>query len=61
MLSKLKHFISTSSDFKAIFYAGGHGPMFDLPENKEIAKFATTIYENGGIVGAVCHGPIGKM
>lgn len=35
--------------------------MFDLPENKEIAKLATTIYENGGIVGAVCHGPIGKM
>lgn len=48
-----------SSDYKAIFYAGGHGPMFDLPDNQDIAKLAVSIYENGGIVSAVCHGPVG--
>ena len=48
------------SDFKAIFYAGGHGPMFDLPQNQEIAKIGVGIYENGGIVSAVCHGPVGR-
>ncbi|CAG2223417.1 unnamed protein product [Mytilus edulis] len=50
-----------ASDFKAIFYAGGHGPMFDLPENQEIAKIGVGIYENGGIVSAVCHGPVGLV
>ena len=50
-----------ASDYKAIFYAGGHGPMFDLPDNKDIAKLAVAIYENGGIVSAVCHGPVGLV
>lgn len=34
--------------------------MFDLPENQEIAKIGVGIYENGGIVSAVCHGPVGR-
>lgn len=50
-----------ASDYKAIFYAGGHGPMFDLPDNQDIAKLAVSIYENGGIVSAVCHGPVGLV
>lgn len=33
--------------------------MFDLPDNQDIAKLAVSIYENGGIVSAVCHGPVG--
>ncbi|PVD39505.1 hypothetical protein C0Q70_02139 [Pomacea canaliculata] len=24
----------SASDFNAVFYAGGHGPMFDIPDNK---------------------------
>lgn len=47
------------SDYSTIYYAGGHGAMWDLPDNKEIAEIATKIYENNGIVGAVCHGPAG--
>lgn len=46
-------------EYKAIFYAGGHGAMWDLPHNQEIAKLASKIYENNGVVGAVCHGPAG--
>ncbi|KAL6070871.1 Type 1 glutamine amidotransferase domain-containing protein [Balamuthia mandrillaris] len=49
------------SKVQAIFYAGGHGPMFDLPEDEQVAKLATAIYENGGVVGAVCHGPVGLV
>ena len=45
------------SDYCAIFYAGGHGAMWDFPENKQLAKIAASIYEKGGIVAAVCHGP----
>lgn len=45
------------NDYHAIFYAGGHGTMWDFPENKEFAEIAAQIYENGGVVAAVCHGP----
>ncbi|MCH5240059.1 MAG: type 1 glutamine amidotransferase domain-containing protein [Muribaculaceae bacterium] len=50
-----------AEDYKAIFYAGGHGAMFDFPENKKIAEIAETIYNKGGIVAAVCHGPAGLL
>lgn len=49
------------NEYKAIFYAGGHGAMFDFPDNKKLAEIASTIYENGGIVSAVCHGPAGIL
>lgn len=51
---------STSVDpsrYDAIFFAGGHGAMWDFPGAKAFADAATQIYERGGIVGAVCHGP----
>ncbi len=48
-------------EYKAIYYAGGHGAMWDLPNNAEIAKIATQIYEKNGIVAAVCHGPAGIL
>ncbi|MFV0480645.1 MAG: type 1 glutamine amidotransferase domain-containing protein [Campylobacteraceae bacterium] len=47
------------SDYVAIYYAGGHGVMWDFPDNKELATIAAKIYENGGVVSAVCHGPVG--
>ncbi|PKL80960.1 MAG: type 1 glutamine amidotransferase domain-containing protein [Ignavibacteriae bacterium HGW-Ignavibacteriae-4] len=48
-------------DYIAIHFAGGHGAMWDFADNKEIAKIATKIYENNGIVSAVCHGPAGLV
>ena len=39
----------------AIFYAGGHGTMWDFADNQELAGIGA-IYEAEGIVGAVCHG-----
>ncbi|WP_418122655.1 type 1 glutamine amidotransferase domain-containing protein [Chryseobacterium sp. PTM-20240506] len=50
-----------SSDYSAIFYAGGHGAMWDLADNTELASIASKIYENGGIVAGVCHGPAGLV
>ncbi|MHC5748621.1 MAG: type 1 glutamine amidotransferase domain-containing protein [Nostoc sp.] len=49
------------AQFDTIFYAGGHGTMWDFPNNPEIANIAATIYEQGGVVGAVCHGPAGLV
>lgn len=45
------------ADYDAIFYAGGHGTMWDFADNERLAKVAADIYEAGGVVGAVCHGP----
>lgn len=47
--------------YKAIFYAGGHGAMWDFPNNEALASIAASIYEAGGIVAAVCHGPAGLL
>lgn len=49
------------ADYAAIFYAGGHGTMWDFPEDKKITKIASDIYEDGGVVAAVCHGPAGLV
>jgi len=46
----------TPSDYGVIMFAGGSGPMWDFPNNKDISRISSAIYENKGIVSAVCHG-----
>jgi putative intracellular protease/amidase len=46
-----------AADYDAIFYAGGHGTMWDFPGAKDLAALGAAIYERGGVVAAVCHGP----
>lgn len=46
-------------DYKAVYYVGGGAAMFGVPENKEIQHISRTIYENNGVVSAVCHGTAG--
>lgn len=45
------------SKYSAIFFAGGHGAMWDFPDSPDVAWVTREIYEAGGVVGAVCHGP----
>jgi putative intracellular protease/amidase len=47
--------------YAAIFYVGGHAAMWDLPDNTALAGIAARIYERGGVVAAVCHGPAGLL
>ena len=47
------------NDYAAIYFAGGHGTMWDFPDHIGLQEITRTIYENGGIVSAVCHGPSG--
>ncbi len=47
--------------YGAVFYAGGHATMWDFPDNTELASISSRIYENGGVVAAVCHGPAGLV
>ena len=44
-------------DYDAIFYPGGHGPLWDLSEDRDSVKLIESIYAAGKPVGAVCHGP----
>lgn len=44
--------------YAAIFYAGGHATMWDFPDSTELAAIAASIYERGGVVGAVCPRPL---
>jgi putative intracellular protease/amidase len=61
LLSKIQHTVKLNTikpnKYAAILFAGGHGPMWDFTENKDIDRLARSIYEKGGIVAAVCHGP----
>lgn len=43
--------------YQVIHFAGGHGAMWDFHNNADLNKVAAKIYESGGIVSAVCHGP----
>lgn len=49
------------SAYQAIFYAGGHGTMWDFADDEGLARIARDIYEQGGVVSAVCHGPSGLV
>ncbi|VDG19526.1 type 1 glutamine amidotransferase domain-containing protein [Lactiplantibacillus mudanjiangensis] len=50
-----------SADYAAIYYAGGHGVMWDFPDNPELQALATAIYDQNGYVTAVCHGIAGLL
>jgi putative intracellular protease/amidase len=47
------------SQYDAIVYVGGHGTMWDFPNDLELSSLASSIHERGGVIGAVCHGPAG--
>ncbi|MGK7378896.1 type 1 glutamine amidotransferase domain-containing protein [Planococcus sp. 1R117A] len=49
------------TDYAAIYFAGGHGTMWDFLDNKQLQELTKTVYEKGGIVSAVCHGPCGLL
>ncbi len=44
-------------DYAAIFVIGGSGAAVDLPTNTALQGLIARVYEDGGVVGAVCHGP----
>ena len=46
-----------ADNYQAIFFVGGKGAMFDFPDNKYIQNLIRELYQAGGVVGAVCHGP----
>lgn len=49
------------ADYVAIYYAGGHGVVWDFPDDKALQGISRQIYEDGGVVSSVCHGAVGLL
>ncbi len=45
------------AQYSAVLFAGGHGTVWDFPDSAGVQRIARDLYESGGVVGAVCHGP----
>ena len=45
------------ADYDAVFYPGGHGPLWDLAEDKNSEALIAAFYSNNKPVGFVCHAP----
>ncbi len=45
------------NDYDAVFYPGGHGPLWDLAYDKENKRILEAFASNDRPIGAVCHGP----
>jgi putative intracellular protease/amidase len=44
-------------EFDAVFYPGGHGPLWDLAEDRDSIHLIEKTYAAGKPVGTVCHAP----
>lgn len=47
----------STDDYDAIFYPGGHGPLWDLVENPDSIALIESMHAAGKPVAAVCHAP----
>jgi putative intracellular protease/amidase len=46
-----------AKDYAVIMFAGGHGTMWDFADSQAVQNISAKIYESGGVVAALCHGP----
>ena len=47
--------------FDFFYLAGGHGAMFDFPDNTVLQTLIKDHYENNKVVAAICHGVCGFL
>ena len=59
--STLKPSQINPDDYAAIYFTGGHGVIWDFPDNEALQAISRKIYENGGYVSSVCHGAAGLL
>lgn len=50
-----------AADYRLIYFAGGHGAMWDFADNADLQALARTIYERNGMVTAIAHGVCGLL
>ena len=46
-----------AKDFDAIFYPGGHGPLWDLSDDPHSIRLIENFFTSGKPIAAVCHAP----
>jgi len=51
----------SAEGFDALFLPGGHGTMFDFPDNEVLQTRVREFFESDRVVAAVCHGPSGLV
>jgi putative intracellular protease/amidase len=44
-------------NYAAVVFPGGNGATYDFPSDQSVNSIAAAVYEQGGVVAAVCHGP----
>jgi putative intracellular protease/amidase len=61
LLSKLKNTLKLAdvnqADYDAVFYPGGHGPLWDLTDDKNSIALIEAFYTHNKPVAFVCHAP----
>ena len=57
LANTLKLSTINEADYDAVFYPGGHGPLWDLAEDQTSIKLIEAFYNNNKPVAAVCHAP----
>ena len=43
-------------DYDVLYFAGGHGAMWDFADNEDVHAITREMYEGGRVISAVCHG-----
>jgi putative intracellular protease/amidase len=43
--------------FDLVYFVGGHGGMWDFRDNPALHAITRSVYEAGGVIAAICHGP----
>ena len=49
--------IVNHNDYDAVFYPGGHGPLWDLSTDKNSIQLIESFYHNNKPIAFVCHAP----
>jgi len=59
--NRLSHTVAldkiSEKDYDAVYYPGGHGPMWDLAEDPQSAALISSFYQHNKPVSFVCHAP----
>jgi putative intracellular protease/amidase len=49
------------SEYDIVFLSGGWGAAYDFAQSAALGAQMAKAYENGAVIGGVCHGPLGLL
>ena len=47
--------------YRLVYVPGGHGTMYDLSQTPAVGEAIAKAFDDGAVVGSVCHGPAGLL